>query len=364
VNSYLPDFLEALLAPSSSAAVPVLEIGRGFALGAPWFLAVFPLLVVLQVVALRRRTRAPSGGLPAVRLPRTWRQNTSALPIVLALLADALFALALARPLRTDAQESDTSEGVDILLVVDRSSSMFARDMEGPLGTGRTRSEVVREVALEFARRRMTDRGNARDSVGLLGFAGYPELVCPITLDHDALVELGQKGLEIVKIQSEDGTRIGSALAKAVQLLRTSRAKSRVIVLLSDGEETPRPLIEPLEAAEFAAKEGISVHTILAGQRKVETSPFSRDLVLTDEELDETQMRAIAERAKGRFYRARDREQLEDIYTRIEELERTPRETAVRVDAHDLYRPFLFGGLLSFALSVIGAATLWRRTLA
>lgn len=364
MSRWVPEFLERLVAPTPSAAQPVLDLGHDLALGSPWFLALVPLALALEYTARRRTPRAPSGGLPLAALPRTLRQRTAFVPVALHVVAALCFSIALARPLATDSEEADTSEGVDIMLVVDRSSSMYARDMEGVLGTGRTRSEVVREVALEFARRRMTDRGYARDSVGLLGFAGYPELVCPLTLDHEALAELGREGLDIVTIQSEDGTRIGAALAKAVQLLRTSRAKSRVVVLLSDGEESPDPKITPLEAAEFARKEGISVHTIIAGQRKVQTSLFSRDLVLTNEELDETEMRAVAERAGGRFYRARDKEQLEEIYARIEELERTPRETAVYVESLDLYRPFLLAALTAYALAAIGTATLWRRTLA
>ncbi|MEZ5980171.1 MAG: VWA domain-containing protein [Planctomycetota bacterium] len=348
--------------PRLTAAQPVLHLFGDVSLGAPWFLAAAPLGWIAMVLARRARGAVRAGGLPGIHLPVTLRQRLAFLPPLLRVLSIALFAVALARPLRSNVETADISEGVDILLVVDRSSSMKMRDMEGAPNTGRTRFEVVREVALDFAKRRMTDRGYARDNVGLLAFAGFPLVVCPFTLDYDALAGFAEE-LRIVDNDAENGTRIGAALAKAVQLLKDSDAKSRVVVLLTDGEENPNSVIEPLEAADLAAHEGIRVHAILAGTKQVQMLPFSPEPVLGDQDLDDSEMRAIAERTGGKFFRARDREQLEGIYAEIEKLERTPREDLRRIEAYDLYAPFLALGIALYALGWVGAATWWRRTL-
>lgn len=343
-----------------SGGVPRLPLWDHYALAEPWYLVVAPLALVLSLALRGRPAAAPTGGFPGPGLPRTLRQRTAFLVPLLRVLAVVLFAVALSRPLRTNAQTQDTSEGVDILLIIDRSSSMQLRDMVGQPGTGPMRTQVVREVALEFAKRRMTDRGYARDAVGLLGFAAYPELVCPLTLDVDSLVGFEDR-LGIVQSTSEDGTRIGAALAKGVSILSNSDAKSKVIVLLTDGEESREPVITPMQAAEYAAKEGITVHAILAG--KYQVTGIGGRLGLSKQELDDSEMRAIAERAGGSFYRARDREELEAIYAEIERLERTPRRSLRTVEAFDLYPPFLLAALVLYALAWTLASTVHRRTL-
>lgn len=355
----LEELRRVLIESGQSAGSPVLRIWGDYAFAAPWYLVLAPLVLALMVLARRGRGAARTGGLPRLALPRTLRQRLGFVVPFARTAAVVLFAVALARPLRTDAETADSSEGVDILLIVDRSTSMQLRDMEGELGSGRMRIDVVREVALDFARRRMTDRGFARDAVGLMGFAGYPELICPFTLDVDALTGFEDR-LDIVT-SPEDGTRIGAALTKGVQLMQGSDAKSKVIVLLSDGEETRGPVITPMQAADFAAKEGVSVYTILAGRYKL--AQFGGQVTASSEELDETEMRAVAERAGGTFYRARDREELEGIYARIEELERTPRETQRMIESFDLYPPFLLFALLLYALTWCLETTFFRRTL-
>lgn len=353
----LPEY--GLFEFGQSAGVPHLELWGDYALAEPWYLLVAPVALLLTVLLKGRHAAAASGGLPRAGLPRTLRQNLAFCVPLLRVLAVVCFSLALARPLRTNAQTADASEGVDILLVLDRSSSMQLRDMVDPLGSGPMRIQVVREVAIEFARRRMTDRDYARDAVGILGFARYPELICPFTLDVDALESFAQD-LRVVP-SDEDGTRIGAALAKGVSILEKSDAKSRVIVLLTDGEENRQPLIAPLEAADYARREGVTVHAILAGKKEL-TGTRGR-MELSSRDLDESEMRAIAARAGGSFYRARDRDELENIYAEIEKLERSPRRSLRTVEAYDLYPPVLLAALLLYALAWLAHTTVFRRTL-
>lgn len=342
-----------------SAGTPRLPLWGDYALAEPWYLFVGPLVLALAALVRGRRAASASGGLPRAGLPRTLRQRLAFCVPLLHVLAVLLFSVALARPLRTNAQTQDTSEGVDIMLAIDRSSSMQLRDMVEPLGSGPRRIDVVRDVAIEFARRRMTDRGYARDAVGVLGFARYPELISPLTLDVDALEGFAEE-LRVVPTP-EDGTRIGAALAKAVALLENSEAKSRVVVLLTDGQENRDPVITPLEAADYAKREDVKVYAILAGKR--EPDRLRGGTALSNRELDDTEMRAIAERSGGSFYRARDKEELENIYAEIERLERTPRRSLLTVEAFDLYPPVLLAALALYVLAWIGRSTVFRRTL-
>lgn len=321
----------------------------------PWFLALW--LVVLAAALLPRRPAAAVGpaGL-AAGLPQSLKQRLGFLPRLCELLGLALLIFALARPVATDQVRTDLSEGVDILLVLDRSGSMTHPD----LAQGKTRLEVAKAVVEDFARRRMGDTLGASDNVGLLAFARVPELLCPFTLDFGALQGF-LAAVEPAQSRAEDGTAIGVALAKGVRVLARSDAKSRVIVLLTDGLNTD-PELEPLQAAELARQSGIRVYTILAGRLLYQAGLFN-ELVASEEELDSTELEAIAERTGGRFYRARDARQLEQIYAEIEALERTPRREDRSVHLTELYPPFVLGGLSLYALGILLAATWHRRLL-
>ncbi|MEO0652408.1 MAG: VWA domain-containing protein [Planctomycetota bacterium] len=334
-----------------SAASVGLDLFGDYAVSDPLFLTAIPLALALMVHG-RVRSGRPHLRMPATgvgRPPRSARQQLALCLPVFRALALVLFCVALARPLRTDVRSTEVTEGVDILTLLDRSSSMLNEDME----RGRTRLEVAREVLGEFARRRMTDRVDAADSVGLIAFAGYPDLVCPITLDSEAFADFLATVQHAQPRSDEDGTAIGAALAKAVVLLGESEAKSRVAVLLTDGENTIWS-VTPEEAGALAEEKGIVVHTIFVGSGS--RTPFGRTVAVDTSELER-----IAERTGGRFWRAREREQLEQVYAAIEELEKTPRERLDEVETYDLYPPFLFGGLLAYLVAWVGALTVGRR---
>ncbi len=283
-------------------------------------------------------------------------QRLAWVPDALRLVALCALVLALARPVRGNVQRDVVSEGVDIVLVVDRSGSMQFEDLEPDT----TRLEVVKDVVGEFATRRMTDREGAADNCALVTFARFPKLLCPFTLDVSALTGF-LDGVEMVKYQEEDGTAIGVALAKAVSVLRGSAAKSRVVVLLTDGENN-RFEISPDQAAELAAEEGIRVYTIYSARYHYVQRGL-RGLVPSKEGFDTTELERIAQLTGGRFYHARDRESLEEIYAEIEELERTERTERTYEEAFDVYTWLLLPGIALYTLAWLFGAT-WARRLA
>jgi Ca-activated chloride channel family protein len=339
-----------------SAAGADLELWGDVALADPLFLLAVPIGLACVWAGTRPSLRVAPGANAPLGLKPSLRQRLGFLPALLQAACIVALGIALARPVRTDVLRSETGEGVDILLVVDRSGSMAIPDMDGE----QTRMDVVKDVVADFAQRRMTDREGAADAVGLMTFALYPELVAPFTLDDRALLSF-LEGVDVVRREAEDGTAIGTALAKGASLIGESKAKSRVIVLLTDGENNVND-IAPLEAAEFAASAGVRVYTILAGRYQYTFDRFGRR-VAREVELDPTELKAIAEQTGGRFYRARDREELEGVYEEIEELERTEREVVRTLLTYDLYPHWLLGGLLSYLLAQLLSATWLRRTL-
>jgi Ca-activated chloride channel family protein len=339
-------------APVQSSAEAGLHLWSDLALADPLFLLVLP-VCALALYLGRARRRHASAHVPQVEadLPVSIAQRLAFVPRLLEASSIVLAVLALARPLRGKVELSSVTEGIDIALLVDRSTSMTFEDLD----PGRTRLDVVKDVVGEFARRRMTDRDAAADHVGLIAFARYPEMRCPFTLDVEAL--LGSLATVDFAEQEEGGTGVGIALAKAVAVLKESRAKSRIAILLTDGENNI-DVITPLEAAELAAEEGIRVYTVFAGRF---VSDFFGRLIEADREIDTTELRTIAEKTQGRFFRARDKAALEDVYAEIERLERTPREEKRWAEEFDLYQRFLLPSFVLYLLSWIAACTFARK---
>lgn len=340
--------------PVKSAAEEGWKLFGAYSLSNPWFLALVPVGIVLLVLGRAGRSRARFPALPDATPPRSLRQRLAWVVPALQIAALCGVAVALARPLRGSVESSTTSEGVDIALVIDRSDSMRAED----LSQGSSRLDVVKGVVREFAARRMTDREGAADSIALVVFAMYPQLLCPFTLDVDAITGFID-GLEIAQNPAENGTAIGSGLAKAVQLLRQTQSRSKVAVLLTDGENNVFH-VPPLEAADFAALEKVKVYTIFAGRYAYRPDFLGRP-GYSDREIDTGELQEIAKRTGGRFFRARDRTELEAAYAEIEKLERTQRVTRRWSETFDLYPWFLGPGLALYVLSWFASSTWLRR---
>ncbi len=342
-----------------STAVARLPLWGDLALADPWFLVLVP-VGLLALWHGRRRARHAAARVPLVPLAegeplaRSLAQRLAWIVPVLQLAALVLASLALARPLRGNVELTSTTEGIDICLVIDRSSSMEFQERPG----APTRFSVVKEVVGDFAARRMTDREGAADNVAIVSFALYPQLLLPFTLDVDALGGV-LEALETEKSRELDATGIGVALAKATSLLRESQAKSRIVVLLTDGLENVEA-IQPIEAAQLAAEEGIKVYTIFAGPKVIVRRGLFGDR--SEIPIDTRELERVAELTGARFYHAERKEDLAQVYAEIEGLERTEREESRFAENYDLYPTLLLPALLAYLLAVLSAAT-WARRL-
>ena len=351
----------ALLAEGESAlqstGLARLHLFGDLYLADPWFLAVIPIGLALVLWGRARRGRA-AGRVPALPpsgLPRSLRQRFAWVPAAFQALALCAVALALARPVRANELHTTTSEGIDIALVVDRSSSMKYTDLDGE----HSRLEIVKQVVGDFAVRRMTDTVGASDNCALVVFAQFPQLLCPFTLDAGALTGF-LKSLDIVRNEAEDGTAIGRGLGKAIALLEKSDARSKVAVLLTDGENNVAD-IQPVDVAKLASELHVKVYTVLAGRYVIQEDIFGR-VFATEREIDSTELEEIARLTGGRFFRARDRESLERVYAEVESLERTPRQERRYAETFDLYPLLVLFALGAYSIAWFSSST-WARRL-
>ena len=330
-----------------------LAIQVGWTLASPAWLLLLLLLPVAWAWSRRRRRRALV--LPALAtagdLPRTWRERLRAAPEILRALVFVLGVLALARPQQLEAGRPVTTSGVDIVLALDASGSMKAEDFQP-----RNRLEVAKQAAIEFVGDRPSDR------IGLVSFAGQAVTQAPLTLDHDAV----EDAIERVQIGSlAEGTAIGTALATSVNRLRPSDARSRVVILLTDGVNNAGQ-IDPLTAAETARALGVRVYTIGVGTTGeapylLEDPRFGRRYVRVVVRIDEDVLRDISGRTGGRYFRATDPQALAAVYEEIDRLERSPlsgRRPVVRLDR---YLWLVLPALGCVVLEGILRGTLFRR---
>ena len=278
------------------------------------------------------------------------RGRLRALLPVLRALAFVALVVALARPQETLKEEEITAEGIDIVLVMDLSSSMLAQDFKPD------RLEVSKRVAAEFVDKREFDR------IGLAVFAGEAFTQCPLTTDHRVVKEfLASLKCGIL----EDGTAIGMGLATAVNRLKDSEAESKVVILLTDGVNNAG-YVKPITAAEIAREFEVKVYTIGVGSTGDALKPVSRRsdgryiFGLARVEIDENLLKQIADMTGGKYFRATSAEGLEQIYAEIDQLEKTEIEVTSIKRYSEEFRRFAFLGLLFLGLEILLRYTLLR----
>jgi Ca-activated chloride channel homolog len=321
----------------------------------------FWLLALLPLAMLWRGRRGPVAAIEYshVGLAREVAKATRSrigIPVwLLPILAGVLMIVGLARPQRDHSRTEVTANGIDIVLDLDVSASMQALDF---LVNGRrvNRIEVVKSVVSKFIDERPSDR------IGLIAFAGAPYLVSPITLDHDWL----QQNLDRVNIGgTDDGTAIGSAIAASVNRLRTTPAKSKVIILLTDGvNNTGR--ISPIAAAEAAKAMGVKIYTVGVGVRGKAPIPVKDDLgkwhlIMAEVDVDEKTLQTVAEETGGKFYRATDTDSLRKIYDQINGFEKSAQTVHKFEHFEELYPWALMPALAILGLSFVLQQTRLRR---
>jgi Ca-activated chloride channel family protein len=322
-----------------------------------WFWA----FTALPLVVLWRGRRGPVAAVEysdvslARDVARRTRSRIGGVVWLLPIIAAALMVIGLARPQRTHSRTEVTANGIDIVLGLDVSGSMQALDFT--VDNYRVnRIAVVKSVVSKFIDERPNDR------IGLIAFAAAPYIVSPLTLDHDWLLQ----NLERINVGiGDDGTAIGSAIAAAVNHLRTTTAKSKVVILLTDGVNNSGK-ISPLAAAEAARALGVKVYTIGVGVRGKAPIPVRDEagrvhVIMANVDVDEKTLQAVASETGGQFYRATDTNSLQKIYEQINRYETSAQTIQKFEHVEELYRWPLFPALGFLGLGVLLQQTRFRR---
>ena len=300
-----------------------------------WLALIVPLLAVYYIFVARREATLTVSTIGGKRVPRTLRYWLRPLPTILRLVALLLFIVALARPVEVTNERETTTEGIDIVLAMDISGTMLARDFQPD------RLTAAKRLASEFVAERRGDR------IAVVAFAGEAFTQAPLTSDQAAVETM------LSRLRSgvvEDGTAIGNGLATAINRLRESGAKSKVIILLTDGVNN-RGQISPNMAAEIARDMGVRVYTIGVGTRGRAPYPAvdmfgNHTTVMADVEIDEKLLEDIASMTGGRYYRAVNDEALRKIYAEINTLEKSEVQVTNYQTYEELFLMWVVLGLL------------------
>ena len=287
--------------------------------------------------------------------PKSWRVRLMPLQMLLRLATFALIVIVLARPQTQNSWKNKTVEGIDIMLAIDVSTSMLAEDLRP------NRIDAAKEVAAEFI------SGRPNDNIGLSIFAGEAFTQCPMTTDHSSLLSLLQNVRTDIAQRGliEDGTAIGMGLANAVGRLKDSKAKSRVVILLTDGSNN-RGDISPMTAAEIARSMGIRVYTVGVGTNGSARYPYPMpgggvQYVNMPVEIDTKTLKDIANATDGKFYRATNTRELHGIYQEIDKLEKTKLSVTQYSKRYEAYQGFALVAVLTLFLEILLRITLFRR---
>jgi Ca-activated chloride channel family protein len=317
--------------------------GTDITFESPWAFALLSSVLVALVLELRRERVRPAGVLfsslgllPAAR--GSWRVRMRWLLLPLRVLGVTALITALAAPAVIEASYDVPAEGIDIVLAVDTSSSMTQRDF----GT-QTRLDATKKVVIDFL------DGLKNDRAGIVIFSAEAMVLSPLTLDYKAAQRLMQP-IEAGKLL-RDGTAIGTGLATALNVVRGSTARSKVVVLLTDGQNNTGD-IAPLDAAQMAKVLGIRVYTIgaVGSGRGVGV------------DVDEPQMKRMSELSGGQYYRAGDETALRNVYAEIEALEKARVGSRGFIETHDATLPFLALGAGLLVIELLLVTTVFRRT--
>ena len=325
----------------------------------PWLLLLLLLIPALLYLRYHRRNR-PSITYSNTRLfnglPESWTVRFRWMLPALYALGLFLLVIAIARPQRGLDESRVKTEAVDIVLTVDVSTSMRAMDFATLADPNRNRLDAAKSVMETFVKERTEDR------IGLVAFAALPYTVSPLTLDHAWLI---QRMTEIKTGMLEDGTAIGDAVASAVNRLRDSEAKSKVIVLLTDGENNAGR-ISPENAAQAAKALGIRIYTVGAGKNGMVKFPVQgpfggTQYIRQPSKIDEPTLIQMAKTTDGLYFRAEDMGELENIYAEIDKLEKTEIEIQQYTRFEERFAPFLIAALLLLGLEKVLALTRFGR---
>ena len=289
--------------------------------------------------------------LPFAKGVKSFRNRIIHVPFILKVITLSMIILVLARPQSSDSWEESDIEGIDIMLATDVSTSMLAMDLKP------NRIEAAKEMAAKFVNSRKND------NIGLTIFAGESFTQCPLTIDHAVMLNM----LNAVKCDIalngviEDGTAIGMGIANGVSRLKESKAKSKVIILLTDGSNNSGE-ISPEAAAEIAKEFGVRIYTIGVGTNS-ETAPFpyGDQVVNVPVEIDETTLKKIADITNGKYFRATSKESLGEIYSEIDKLERTKLHARQFSAYEEEYHIFAIIAMLSLLLEIVLRNTVLRK---
>lgn len=286
---------------------------------------------------------------PYAAVGKTWREWLVHVPFVLRVVALTMIVIVLARPQSSDNWQNTEIEGIDIMMTIDVSTSMLSEDLKP------NRLEAAKDVAAQFI------NGRPNDNIGLTIFAGESFTQCPLTVDHEVLLNLF-KNVQCGLV--EDGTAIGLGIANAVTRLKDSKAKSKVIILLTDGTNNAGA-VSPLTAAAIAKQFGIRIYTIGVGTNGEAPYPFQTAMGIRYQnipvEIDEQVLREIASTAGGEYFRATSNSKLKEVYEEIDKLEKTKLNVREFSTKEEEYQPFSLVALIAVILELALRATILRR---
>lgn len=314
-----------------------------------WFFLLY--LPLLWWYFKKNKNSTPTLGFSSLRsvanMHRTWKEYLMKLSFLLKLAAIALLIIALARPQTSDSKSKSKIEGTDIVLALDISGSMASKDFSP------TRFEAAKEVAVNFVNQR------ANDNLGLVVFAGESLSLMPLTYDRASLVNTLQN-VELGDLT--DGTAIGDGIASAINRLISGKAKSKSIILLTDGTNNAGE-VPPSTAAEIAKQKGIKIYTIGVGTNGVIhiTDPYGFSTTTLETKIDEASLKSIADQTGGKFFRAKDEKVLQKVFEEIDKLEKTQLDVENYTRLDEAFMPWVLAALCCYALSMLMRYTILRR---